>query len=335
MNEFTNLVSLIIPIFNGEKYLRECLNSICEQTYENIEIILIDDGSTDNSALIAKEFVSTDKRFKFFQFENRGCSAERNFGISICSGDYVGIVDQDDILHKQYVEYFMTLLIKYNVDVATSYKVNSFSGINISNNKLNFNKAELINGNEAAKFMLLNKFIIGPWNKIIKKELLTKNNIKFLENLYCGEGLVFSVDVFQATPFVIVGNDAVYNYRIDNATSGNSTFSVKKLESTLLANEYIKSITKDKSKKMMKIIDYAKWRSKLYYFTLLKITNNDAKFKSLYNNLKNDCKKDAFKGIFLGTSFKQKLNCALFGVFPEFANKLYARRKNNKNKFNK
>ena len=321
------LVSLIISIYNGEKYLRECLLSIQNQTYTNFEVLMIDDGSIDNSAEIAKEFSNKDNRFIYFSFSNRGCSAERNFGIEHCKGEYIGIIDQDDLLSQHYIEYFMYLINLNHVDIATSYNVNSFAGSIIRDSKMAFNRYEIVKGSEAAKLMLLNRLIIGPWNKLIKKDLLTNNNIKFFFFFYCGEGLAFSVEAFQATPYVAIGYDAVYNYRIDNSCSGNSNFSVQKLESALLANDYIKNISLDRSKKMFKIIEYSRWRSKLYYFTLLKITNSESSFEDIYCKLKKECKKDAFKGLFLNISLKQKLNCLFFGLFPETANKLFKIRK--------
>ncbi len=93
------LVSVVVPVYNLEKYIENCLKSIVAQTYKNLEIICIDDGSTDGSARIIKEFAGTDERIKYFYQRNQGLSATRNEGIRISTGEYILFIDADDFLH--------------------------------------------------------------------------------------------------------------------------------------------------------------------------------------------------------------------------------------------
>lgn len=97
------LVSVIIPVYNVEKYLRRCLNSVIDQEYKNIEIILVNDGSTDNSLEMAISYKEKDKRIKVFSQENQGLSAARNTGLDKSQGEYIIFIDSDDYVSKDYV----------------------------------------------------------------------------------------------------------------------------------------------------------------------------------------------------------------------------------------
>ena len=101
------LISIIVPIYNVEKYLRQCLDSILNQTYQNFECLLINDGSPDNSADICREYVEKDSRFKYFEKENGGLSDARNYGIRQSKGSYITFVDSDDWLEENAVEILM------------------------------------------------------------------------------------------------------------------------------------------------------------------------------------------------------------------------------------
>lgn len=115
------LVSVIIPVYNLEKYIENCLNSITAQTYKNIEIICIDDGSTDRSAEIIKNYAATDNRVKYFYQQNSGVSAARNRGLGEATGDYVMFVDGDDYLHYQAVDLLYESLVKADADIVCSH----------------------------------------------------------------------------------------------------------------------------------------------------------------------------------------------------------------------
>ena len=112
------LISIIVPIYNVENYLRHCLDSIQKQTYQNFECLLINDGSPDNSADICREYVSKDSRFKYFEKENGGVSSARNVGIKNSIGDYVTFVDPDDWLDSMYLETLYEIMIKHKADVS-------------------------------------------------------------------------------------------------------------------------------------------------------------------------------------------------------------------------
>ena len=113
-------ISVIVPVFNAEKYLKMCLNSLVSQTLKNIEIICIDDGSTDNSLAILDKFKSKDDRIKIIKQKNYGVSMARNNGISEAQGEYIGFVDADDWVDKDFFEKLYNATQKYNADIATA-----------------------------------------------------------------------------------------------------------------------------------------------------------------------------------------------------------------------
>lgn len=124
------LISIIIPVYNVEKYLDECIQSCINQTYKNIEIILIDDGSSDKSAEICKEYAELDSRIIFKSIPNSGVAHARNVGIGISNGSYITFVDSDDFIDEKYCEVMYNLLVDYDADIAccTSYYLQNTDG---------------------------------------------------------------------------------------------------------------------------------------------------------------------------------------------------------------
>ena len=135
-------ISVIVPVFNAEKYLKMCLNSFVSQTLKNIVIICIDDGSTDNSLAILDKFKSKDDRIKIIKQKNYGVSIARNNGISEAQGEYIGFVDADDWVDKDFFEKLYNAAQKYNADIATAgyYR----RGKILRSKKLNYKKEEKI-----------------------------------------------------------------------------------------------------------------------------------------------------------------------------------------------
>ena len=111
------LISIIVPVYNAEKYLQKCLDSILEQTYQNLEIIIVNDGSTDNSGQICHEYEQKDSRIIYMEKENGGVSDTRNTGLDRMTGSYVTFVDSDDWLEPNYVQFLYEKLIEHQADI--------------------------------------------------------------------------------------------------------------------------------------------------------------------------------------------------------------------------
>ena len=170
------MISVIVPVYNVEKYLKKCVSSLCNQTYKNIEIILIDDGSTDSSGTICDNLKQTDKRIIVFHKINQGLSSARNAGIRLSSGNFIAFVDSDDYVASDMIELLYKNLVEYNADIsACGYTmVYKNKNVSISNN----DKITVYKRIDALKKMFL-KNDIGMifCNKLFKKKLF--ENIEF------------------------------------------------------------------------------------------------------------------------------------------------------------
>lgn len=169
-----DLITIIVPIYNMEQYLDRCLNSIINQSYKNLEILLIDDGSTDNSSAICEKYQKKDKRIKYFKKENGGLSSARNYGIKKSIGKYIGFVDSDDVISQ---DMFLTLynnLIKTSADMSICEVVRFKDNVEFSNK----NNISVYNSEETLKIILEDKKICNfAVNKLYKKELM--QNIEY------------------------------------------------------------------------------------------------------------------------------------------------------------
>ena len=168
-------ISIIVPIYNAEKYLNKCLKSLINQTKQELEFILINDGSTDNTEEIIKKY--KDSRIKYFKNKNQGIGKTRNFGISKATGKYIMFCDSDDYYDLSACEILFDKVEKEKLDLAICdfYKV--YDNNLLEEKTLSFENTTL---QEAPSILGEN---LSPWNKIYKRDLITKNNIKFVENL--------------------------------------------------------------------------------------------------------------------------------------------------------
>ena len=175
------LISIIVPVYNVESYLSKCLESIINQTYKNIEIILIDDGSTDDSGKICDEYAAKDNRINIIHKTNGGVSDARNSGLEIAQGEYIGFVDSDDYIELDMYETLLNFLLNNNLDVVmcSSYKVKNKNIIKCKDFKpYIFNSKE-----EIIEDLLINKYKGSPitvWNKLFKRGVLKE--VRFIKD---------------------------------------------------------------------------------------------------------------------------------------------------------
>ena len=206
MND-TNLVSIVVAVYKSEPFLRKLLDSICNQTYKNLEVILMDDGSPDNSGIICDEYASKDNRFVVIHKKNGGACEARNQGLERATGEYVSIIDGDDWLEPDYVEYLLSAATSTGSDMAMTDKIfTTRDRVQTLNDKI-----EVWTSEKAAASIIYPFIPIGPWNKLYKLELIKKNSIDF--NVpWSGEGLYFSFMAAQHANQVAVGHKKIYNY---------------------------------------------------------------------------------------------------------------------------
>lgn len=218
------LVSIIIPIYNVEQYLEKCINSVLKQDYDNIEIILVNDGSPDRSFEICKKYKGKDNRVIVIDKPNGGVSSARNAGLEKATGEYVIFIDADDWLDNDFVSYMVKLAQDNMCDFALS--LNCYKTDNEINNEEDY--VSIITPAESAALMLSMRLEVGCWNKIYKKSVIDDNNLRFNEKLFFGEGLFFITMFAQLANKTAVGQKRVYHYRQDNYTSATKKYDYKK-----------------------------------------------------------------------------------------------------------
>lgn len=212
-------VSVIVPIYNVEKYIEQCVNSITSQDLEEIEIILVNDGSTDNSYEIAKKLAKSDKRIKVINQQNKGVSAARNAGLRISKGEYISFIDPDDWVEKNYLFKMYTNAKKNQCDVIvcnymmTDGKNSSVYKYPLKDNIL-YDKESIIN--DIAKKIISGNIKTTVWDKLYKREFLEKNSLRFNEKIVMFEDWYFFVDLCTHMNSFLYINENLYNYRMVN-----------------------------------------------------------------------------------------------------------------------
>lgn len=211
-----NLVSVIVPIYNNEKVLKRCVDSIVNQTYKKIEIILIDDGSTDDSFKICNEYLKNDKRIKIIHKENGGVSQTRNIGLKEAKGTKLVFIDSDDYVDKTYIE----CLMKYrNADLVICgyFTVNEKKSAKyIIKNNVFMNKKELLK-NLTKKSHI--RFYSVPYLKLFDRKIIEENNILFNEKIEYGEDACFVYEYISNINNLQIINQPLYYNDISSQDS--------------------------------------------------------------------------------------------------------------------
>lgn len=219
-------ISIIIPVYNVEKYIEKCLDSVRQQTFEDFECILIDDGSTDHSGEICDFYVKIDSRFCVFHQKNAGVGAARNYGINVACGEYIVFADPDDYLAKDYFENAVNHIQDFDMVIYNAtYLLDSHEKIITSNisDEITF---EGENIKDLEKYVLdrdipnINiPFIGAPWMKVYRKYTIKDYGLKFDEGIHPMEDLIFNLCYMQKCNRIRFINKSFYFYRIHNESS--------------------------------------------------------------------------------------------------------------------
>ena len=204
-------LSVVIPVYNAEKYIETCLNSIIPQLTEDDEIILINASSKDNSETICNKYVERNNNIKLYNIENGGPSVSRNAGIKHATGKYIIFIDGDDYIEKNYIE-TMLKNVKEKQLVICSYKMVKYENGEETIKRYS-NKEEVLTSEDMIKVYEKELFSL-VWNKIFEREIIVKNNILFNTKFYKGEDLLFNLEYMKYIERVKVIPDVLYNYII-------------------------------------------------------------------------------------------------------------------------
>ena len=291
-------ISVIVPVYNVEKYIEKCLDSLKNQTMKDIEFIIVNDGSTDNSQRIIDKYVKNDKRFKSIIKENGGQGSARNFGLENANGEYIGYVDSDDYIEKNMYEKMYLEAKKNNSDIVLcgNYVVDE-NGKILREEKLNSSGQIDKNKNK----ILFDKMAV--WNKIYRRTFLNSLNIKFREKKWY-EDFDFSMKVLLSTNSIYVIDECLYYYfQRSGSTMNNNNF--KRNLEIIDAFEEILLFMKNKS-------IYDKYFSEIEYVALLHIY--------LATNVRIICSK---------VNRREQIKCVkiksnyFYGLFSNFKNNIY------------
>ena len=218
------LISIIVPIYNVDKYLEECIESLRNQTYKNLEIILINDGSTDNSEQICRQEAKQDNRIVFINKKNGGSASAKNIGLKIAKGDYIAFVDSDDFIELDMIEYMVNTIKKYNSDIVQCKLRDYYT------NTIYFKQEEINEKSMDVKEFLY--LILKQWenslfcNKLFKREVI--ENVFFKEGR-CIDDEFFTYKCAINSKSIVTSNKIVYNYRMRKSGVMKSESSQKQI----------------------------------------------------------------------------------------------------------
>lgn len=240
-----DLISVIIPIYKVEKYIHKCINSVLNQTYKNLEIILVDDGSPDKCGEICDEYKKSDSRIKIIHKKNGGLSDARNKGIEIMTGDYVAFIDSDDYVDKNYIKELYESIKTNQAGIAVCNYYKYYDNIGKKEyDKKSLNDKKIFNNIEALKDVLTTYSVIDvvTWNKLYKSELFIKNQIRFpFGKLHEDNFTTYKLLYFSNKTIFI--EKPLYYYRLRSnsiMTSGFNTRRLDVLEAGVETKEFIK-----------------------------------------------------------------------------------------------
>ena len=299
------LISVIVPVYNCEKVLRRCLDSIISQTYENLQIILVNDGSKDNSEEICKEYKNRDSRIELISIKNLGSSGARNVGLKNVRGEYLTFIDSDDFVSIYYVNKLYSLLEKNNADISVCNYI--YFDKEIPTDSILSDTYELYETPEKIEKILLSLYednlaFIVPWGKLFKRNLFTQ--IFFPEGK-CFDDQATIYKTYLKSKVIVYNNSKLYFYYRNEQSISNTIYLKNPQDFFPIYEERIKLYS-----------DYnyelARTQTELEYFSALAkycCVNKD------YLNLKR-MKQLAKVSIHNNISIKTKIKYVLFLLFP-------------------
>lgn len=221
------LISVIVPVYNVEKYVGRCLASIINQSYTNLEIIVVNDGSTDNSLSICEEFAAQDSRINLITQDNKGLSGARNTGLRHYTGEYVTFVDSDDWIHRHMIEYLYNVLIRHDGEMSLcgSLRVSE----DIIQDKQYKELEETIYSPEAFMELFLSERFTACWSRLFRKDIIS--GVEFPEGLNCEDYIYMYEAIRRIQKGVIFVDIPLYYYYYNRPDSiVNDSFGIKKFD---------------------------------------------------------------------------------------------------------
>lgn len=273
------LVSIVVAIYKSELFLDKLITSIIEQTYSNLDIILVDDGSPDNSGTICDMYAALDTRISVIHKPNSGTCDARNQGIAEARGQYLLIVDGDDWLAPEYVEYLLDMMRRPGVKMSMTDSI--FTTRDMRQNESD--SVVELTSEEAIAQIIYPRIPIGPWNKMYDMEMIRNAGITF-STKWSGEGLYYSTMAAQAAGRIAMGHRRIYYYRLNNENSGLTHYNV---DMGINASENIRLIKDSltiRTPTTLNACDWHIWKNYCYTLFLIVATGKEATYQELYKD---------------------------------------------------
>lgn len=231
------IISIIVPVYNAEKYLSRCVDSIMTQTFHNWELLLVDDGSIDKSGEICAQYATKDKRIQVFHKENGGVSSARNIGLDHAKGEWITFVDADDFIRESYLAHLLEHAQK-QIDLVISY-----AEIHNSDDVLKESyPSKLVDETNFESMFIENdmNWHTSPWSKLYKRSIIEEHHLSFCEGMHIGEDAVFLYSYMLCSNRIYISSDTDYCYFA--YASGSLTKRINSLASETLAYNKIREI---------------------------------------------------------------------------------------------
>lgn len=251
----SDLISVIIPVYNVEKFLMRCYKSIADQTYSKLEIILIDDGSVDNSGKICDEIAENDLRVKVIHKKNEGLGLARNTGLDMASGDYVVFVDSDDFVKKNYIEIMYKAIKENNADVSSCGIIQYYADGSQYEKPICDIKKFYSEKEEISRFLISmigslpeeganNKIPMSVWHQMYSMKIIKKYKLAFCsEREFISEDIIFQIDYFSKAKSVVLLEETLYFYYCSQVGSLSTKYRENRyLEEVRLSKELFRKL---------------------------------------------------------------------------------------------
>lgn len=267
-------ISVIIPVYNAEKYLEKCINSVLEQTYSDFELILIDDGSKDGSLEICKKFEKSDNRIKLYGIENSGVSFARNFGIEKSTGEYITFIDSDDYVSRYLLDVLYSNSERESSDITIAKLLHKYDmNYEKEEEPQNFN-VEIWNSKETLReLMNTKKTSFFPVCKLFKRELLLKN--KFDSKYKLAEDALFLTDILLENDLKVLFCDISLYYYVHREGSATTTVNDSVFDTIKVYENMLPRIERKYPDLSFEISNRKYWA----YFTVLDKIINEKKYQ--------------------------------------------------------
>ncbi|MDO4813695.1 MAG: glycosyltransferase [Gemella sp.] len=289
--------SLILPIYNIAEFLERCFESIISQNFDNYEVILVNDGSTDSSGQICDRYAEKYDNFKVFHLENGGVSNARNFGLSKASGDYIWFLDADDYIVGQPLAELANKLDEHKPElVVFNYQDYNYISKKYKDKVVPFSgyaDREKFRSNFAKLFRTDMFFTV--WNKLYRREFLLDNSMKFEKSAYFGEDVVFNLDLYRKVNNVYFENTNYYIYIFGRPTSAANVYRKERL--TIKQDEYrkVEKLCKDFGCEYGDLSKYM--RTRIFINVANNIVDSNMSYNEKYKELKSLYEDEFFSGL--------------------------------------